>query len=74
MQGKPSWKLKSSKKVWIVLRSSVRTYADEGFVTGNSVYYKRQNCKGWYGSTKVLGKEGQCVLIRHFTEYIRVMW
>ena len=28
-------------------------------------YYRRQNCKRWCGSTKVLSKEGQCVLIRH---------
>ena len=45
--------------------SHVRTYADEGFVTGDSVYYRRQNCKEWHDPAKVLGKEGQSELIRH---------
>ena len=38
---------------------------DEEFVTGDTVCYKRQNSKGWYGPAKLLGKKGQCVLIKH---------
>ena len=57
--------VESSEKIQRALRSNVRTYADKGFVTGDTVYYWRQNCKGWRGLTKVLGKEGQCVLISH---------
>ena len=34
-------------------------------MTGDTVYYRRQNCNGWHGPGKVLGKEGQFVLIRH---------
>ena len=55
----------SSKKIRRALRSNVRTYADEEFVTGDNVYYRRQNCKGWHSPAKIFGKESQCVLIRH---------
>ena len=37
----------SSEKIQRPLRSNVRTYVDEEFVTGDTVYYRRQNCKGW---------------------------
>ena len=60
---KSFFKAESSKR--IALRSNVRTYSDEGFVSGDNVYYRRQSCKGWNGPAKVLSKEGQCVLIRH---------
>ena len=54
------------------MRSNVRTYVGEEFVTGDSVYYRKQNCKGWHGLAKVLGKEGQCVLIRHSGTLYRI--
>ena len=47
----------SSEKNWRAQRPNVRTYVDE-FVTGDTVYYRRQNCKGWRGPAKILGKEG----------------
>ena len=34
----------SSEKIRRPLRSNVRTYADEEFVAGDTVYYRRQNC------------------------------
>ena len=43
----------------------MRTYTDEEFVRDDTVYYRRQNCKGRHGSAKVLDKEGQCALIKH---------
>ena len=64
--------VESSKEIWRALRSNVRIYVDEGFVTGDSVYYRRQNCKGWCDLAKVLGKEGQCVLIRHGEAFYRM--
>ena len=54
----------SNEKIWRALRSNVRTYVNEEFVTDDS-YYRRQNCKGWHSPAKILGKDGQCVLIRH---------
>ena len=62
----------SNKKIQRVLRSNVRTYAVEGFVTGDTVYYRRQNCKGWHSPVKVLSKDGQCVLIRHWGAFYRI--
>ncbi|GAB1599998.1 hypothetical protein Ahia01_000277300 [Argonauta hians] len=62
----------SSEKIRRALRCNVRHYADEEFETGDSVYYKRQNYKGWRGPAKVLGKEGQCVLIRHGGAFYRM--
>ena len=41
-------------------------------MTGDDVYYRRQNCKGWCGPAKVLGKEGQCVLIKHGGTFYRM--
>ena len=33
----------SSEKIWRALRYNVRTYVDKEFVTGDTVYYRRQN-------------------------------
>ncbi len=35
----------SSEKIWRTLRSNVKTYVDDGFVTGNIVYYRRQTAR-----------------------------
>ena len=57
----------SREKIQQPPRSNVWTYdADD------SVYYRRQNYKGWYGPAKVLGKEGQCVLIRYRGAFYRM--
>ena len=45
----------SSGKIRRVLRSNIRIYANEEFVTGKAVYYRRQNCKRWHGPARVLG-------------------
>ena len=59
----------SSKIIQRALRSNVR---DEEFVTSDTVYYRRLNCKGWCGPAKVLGKEGHFVLIRHDRAFYRI--
>ena len=55
----------NSEKIRKALRSKVRSYAEEEYVSGQKVYYKRQNTKGWRGPAVVLGSEGKFVLIRH---------
>ena len=40
-------------------------------MTSNIVYYRRQNYKGWHGPARILGKEGQCVLIRYGGTFYR---
>ena len=46
-------------------RHQVRTYSEENYEAGKKVYYKLKSTKGWRGPTKVLGNEGNFVLIRH---------
>ena len=62
----------SSEKVRRALRHNVRTSADVRYVNGDSVYYKRINDKKWKGPAKVLGQDGQQVLVKHGGVYVRV--
>lgn len=62
----------SSERIRRALRSNVRTYADEDYATGDQIYYRRQGFKGWRGPAKVLGREGQFVLIRHGGAFYRM--
>ena len=41
-------------------------------MTGDCVYYRRQNCKVWCRPAKGLGKEGQYVLIRYGRAFYRM--
>ena len=49
----------SSERVRRALPHNVRTYNNNVFVTGDSVYYKRANDRKWRGKGKVLGQDGQ---------------
>ena len=62
--------VESSKKIRRALKSNVRIYADDWIVTGDSVYEWRQNCQKW--RRPILGKEGQCVLIRYAGAFYRM--
>ena len=62
----------SSEKVKRALRHQVRTSGDEKFVTGDSVFYKRETSNKWFGPGSVIGQEGQQVLIKHGSTYVRV--
>ena len=50
----------------------IRGSADVKYVTGDSVYYKRIDGKEWHGPAKVLGQDGQQVLVKNGSNYIRV--
>ena len=43
----------------------VRTYSEENYEAGDKVYYKLKSTKGWAGPAKVLGNEGNFILVRH---------
>ena len=43
----------SSEKNWSTLRYYKRIYMNEGFMTVDIVYYRKQNCMGWYGPAKI---------------------
>ena len=62
----------SSAKIRRALNSNTRTYSDEVYTSGDSVYYKRQQEAKWRGPAKVLGQDGQFVLLKHGGYYVRV--
>ena len=60
----------SSERIRRALNHNVRTSSDTKFLTGDSVYYKRANERRWRGPGKVLGQDGQQVLIKHGSTYV----
>jgi hypothetical protein len=64
-------KTESREKIRKALRHQVRTFSEEHYETGDRVYFKRKNTKGWKGPAKVLGKEGNFVLIRLGNSFYR---
>ena len=62
----------NSEKIRRALTHNVRSSGDIKYETGDSVYYKRDSSKAWHGPGKVLGQDGQQVLIKHGSYYIRV--
>ena len=41
-------------------------------INGDSVYFKRANKRLWRGPGKVLGQDGQQVLVKYRSNYVRV--
>ena len=64
--------VESCARIKKALRSQTRTYADQRYESGDSVFYRRQNYKGWKGPGVVIGQEGKVVLVRHGGEFYRV--
>ena len=65
--------LESSEKLRRALRTKTRTHTGKVFQVGQSVYYKRQNCgQIWKGPGKVIGVDGEIVMIRHGGQGVRV--
>ena len=65
-------KKESLSKIKQALKHQVRTYNDLIYNTGDLVYYKRKdnlNCKG---PASVIEQDGQQVLVKHGSRYIRV--
>ena len=65
-------KQESSEKLRRALNRKTRGYSDTNFVQGDSVYYYRNNSKKWHGPARVLGRDGQQLLLKHGGIYIRV--
>ena len=64
-------KVDSSNRIRKALNSQVRTYSEIIYESGEKVYFKRRKAKGWCGPAKVLGKEGNFVLIRQGSHFYR---
>ena len=62
----------SSAKIKRALNTNTRTYSDQVYTSGDLVYYKRQQEEKWRGPAKVLGQDGQFVLLKHGGYYVRV--
>ena len=62
----------NSEYIRRALSHNIRGSADVKYDTGDSVYYKRIDGKEWHGPAKVLGQDGQQVLVKNGSNYIRV--
>ena len=62
----------SSEKIRRALNNNVRMSGDTKYITGDSVYFKKINKKRWRGPAKVLGQDGQQVLVKYGSNYVRV--
>ena len=63
--------LENSERLKRALSHNVRTTNDNKFVSGDIVYYKRENDRHWKGKATVLGQDGKQVLLKHGGYYIR---
>ena len=62
----------SRERIRRALKAKVRTSTALIFQNGDSVYYKREGVLVWKGPGVVIGKEGQTVLVKHGSIYVRV--
>ena len=62
----------SSEKLRRALNHNIRTSGDIKYLSGDSVFFKRANDSHWRGPGKVLDQDGQQVLAKHGSRYVRV--
>ena len=62
----------SSQRIRRALNNNVWTSGDTKYITEDSVYFKKINEKQWRGPGKVLGQDGQHVLVKYGRNYVRV--
>ena len=61
-----------SERIRRALSHNIRTSGDIKYITGDHVYYKRNDSNEWKGPGTVLGQDGQQILIKHGSYYVRV--
>lgn len=49
----------------------MRSSGDIRYLAGDTVFYKRENSSAWHGPGKVLGQDGQQILIKHGSYCVR---
>ena len=64
-------KAEASNKIKVALRHQIRTYADQVYEQGDQVYYRRKDSKDWNGPARVIGKDGNFVLLREGAKICR---
>ena len=62
----------SSEQIRRALNHNTRTYNDVKYINGDDVYYKMPDDMHWRGPGKVIGQDGQFVLVRHGGGWVRV--
>ena len=62
----------NSERIKRALTHNIRPSSHIKFVTGDTVYYKRNDSKKWKGPAKVIGTESQQILIKHGGTYVCV--
>ena len=62
----------NSDKIKRALSNNIRTSGNTKYVSSDSVYFKRVNDKQWKGPRKVLGQDGQQVLVKYGSYYDHV--
>ena len=65
-------KLESSEKIRRALRTQTRTHNNVRYISGEDVFYKREDDKRWRGPGRVIGQDGSKVLIKIPTGIISV--
>lgn len=61
----------SDEKIRRALQHNIRSSNDIKFVTGDRVYYYRNNTNRWHGPATVLGQDRQTVLVNHGGNLVR---
>ena len=62
----------SSEKIRRALAHNTRSSNGLKYLTGDSVYYKKKDSREWRGPGTVIGQDGQQILIKHGSLYVRV--
>ena len=62
----------SCERIKRALKHNVSSANHVKYLTGDSVYYKRNDSKKWKGPGKVIGMDSQQILIKHGGIYVRV--
>lgn len=62
--------VETSDRIRRALRKQTRNY--DNYITGDIVYYKRDDSNEWKGPGVVIGQDGVVVFVRHGGSYIRV--
>ena len=62
----------NSERIRRALSHNIRTSGDIKYVSGDSVFFKRDSSTEWHGPAKVLGQDGQQVLVKHGSYYVRI--
>ena len=62
----------SLEKIWRALNNYKRTSGDTKYITRDNAHFKKINEKCCWGTGKVLGQDGQQVIVKYSSNYVRV--